>query len=194
MGQEDVPAVRTAMGFLSRFEGIFSGYAIQYCCLMPILIADILILYLGFHPNGGEMCSIHSVGFDEFAKMAGVVGISLFLMACVLSGVRRGLLLRANEVESEHLLEWFNFFAFILSSTSLPKMVFATIGLSMYMLSSECQSSDVATGVVAWSVFNGMIGVIDIIGIIKNWNYIKMCKVSLQSTSGKPELAMPKVE
>lgn len=140
------------------------------------------------------MCGVPVMDLDTFAKMAGLVGVAVFLFICVLNGVK-GVLTRSMEENQEQpiLVDWSDFVAYTLALTSVPKMIFAPIGMIMYYsLSTICQSSDLGLVMAAWSVFNGMIAIIDLVGIIKNWNYLKLCGSSAQGV--KEDTTMPKEE
>merc|ERR1719300_1772968 len=107
-----------------RYDGFFSSFGTQCCCLSPILMTDIALLCLGFqdvayNANGEKMCGVAVMDLDTFAKVAGLIGVALFLFICVLNGVR-GVLTRSMEENQEQpiLVDWSDFVAYTLALTS----------------------------------------------------------------------------
>jgi len=149
--------------------------------------------------SAGKMCGNSSMNLGDFAMVAGFVGFTLFLLAFVLSAVRKVLIGTVTEKKDDQskdskLMEWLDFWAFILTFTSIPKMAFSAMGMLMYYsMSRECQSSDLGLVIMAWSMFNGLIGIIDIVGIIKNWNHLKGCTLNSFHRT-KTETSIPKKE
>jgi len=198
--REESPMTCTAMKCTLRYDGFFSSFGTQCCCLSPILMTDIALLCLGFqdvayNANGDKMCGVAVMDLDTFAKVAGLIGVALFLFICVLNGVR-GVLIRSmaeRNQEQPIVVDWFDFAAHMLALVSVPKMILAPFGMILYYsLSTVCQSSDLGLVVAAWSMFNGMIAIIDVVGIIKNWNYLKLCGPSIEGT--KEDADMPQEE
>jgi len=145
--------------------------------------------------SAGNMCGVSSVNLGDFALLASFVGLTLFLLAFVISAVRKSLSGTNVEKidEQSKLMEWLDFWAFILTFISVPKLLLSCMGILMYLLiSSECQSSDLGLMIMAWSVFNGLIGLIDVMGIIKNWNHFKVNVYSFHRS--KSETSVPKKE
>jgi len=198
---EDAPTMSTAMKCRLRCDGCITNPLTQYCCLVPVPFGDIVLLYFGFRDmeqdsSAGKMCGVSPVNLGDFTMVAGSVGFTLFLLAFVLSTARKvltGTIAEKKDDESK-LMEWMDFWAFILTFTSVPKMVFALMGILVYyFMSTECQSSDLGLVIMAWSVFNGLIGTIDIVGIIKNWNHLKGSAMYSFHRS-KSETSIPKKE
>ena len=140
------------------------------------------------------MCGSAMMDLDTFAKMAGLVGVAVFVLICVLNGVKGVMTRSTAETDDQTIVvDWFDFVAYILAIASVPKMVFAPMGMILYYsISTVCQSSDLGLVLAAWSLFNGMIAIIDFIGIIKNWNYLKLWESPFQGE--KEETNMPKEE
>jgi len=148
----------------------------QYCCLLPTIMADIALLYSGLHIVAECDRSVLGLSLNDMAMLSGSVGLGLLILSCgVLSGSKcMSLATQNNDGQSYTLREWLKYYAFLLALTSLPKLVFATVGLAMYTFTSaECQSSDLGMVLTAWSLFTMVTGAIDVFGIVSNWSQLR---------------------